>query len=87
MPGGLRAGRDPPSPPAPGPPPTYRIALCEGARCIPVLDLDDAPATEAEAVAFLAQIAQRLRERGAVGRVLLLNGRAGAVVAARRVWP
>ena len=68
------------------PPPTYPIALCEGVRCMPLLNLDDASATEAEAVAFLAKIADRLRDRGAVGRVLLLDGRAGAVVAARRVW-
>ena len=43
--------------------------------------------TEAEAVGFLAQIADRLRDRGAVGLLVLLDGRAGTVVATRRVWP
>ena len=52
-----------------------------------MLDLDDAPTTEAEAVALLAPLADRLREKGAIGRVLLLDGRTGAVVAERRVWP
>ena len=71
----------------PDQPPTYLIALCEGTRCVPVLELDDAPTTEAEAVVLLAQVADRLRDKGAIGRVLLLDGRTGAVVAERRVWP
>ena len=68
-------------------PPTYRIALCEGNDCVPVLELDDAPATEAEAVALLARVAARLRAKGARGRVLLVDGRSKRVVAERRVWP
>ena len=45
------------------------------------------PATEAEAVAVLERLAERLRERGALGRAVLLDRRTLAVVAERRVWP
>ena len=70
--------------------PAYRVALCEGNDCVQVAALDDLPGgppTAAQAVALLARLAAHLRERGAIGRAVLLDRRTGAVVAARRVWP
>ena len=67
-------------------PPLYLIALCEGRRCVLLSVLDDAPLTEAEAVAFLALLAARLRAEGAIGRVVLLDGGTKRVVARCRVW-
>ena len=70
--------------------PLYVVALCEGNDCVRVADLDDLPGglpTEAQAVALLERLATHLRERGALGRAVLLDHRRGAVVAERRVWP
>ncbi len=66
------------------------MAVCEGRRCVGVADLaglPGGPPTEAEAVGVLEQVAARLRERGALGRAVLLDRRTLAVVAERRVWP
>ena len=68
-------------------PPPYLIVVCEGRRCVPFSALDDAPLTEAEAGAFLALLAARLRAEGAIGRLVLVDGRTKWVVARRRVWP
>ena len=68
-------------------PPRYLIAVCEGRTCVPLRGLEDVPPTEAEAAAFLALVATRLRAEGAIGWVVLLDGRAKRVVARRRVWP
>ncbi len=67
-------------------PPAYVVALCEGGNCLRVKDLAEAEPRE-EAVALLARLAARLRAMGAVGRVVLLDGRTGEAVAERRVWP
>ena len=68
-------------------PPLYLIAVCEGRRCVLLSVLDDAPPTEAEAVAFLGLLTARLRAEGAIGRLVLLDGGSKRVVARRRVWP
>ena len=68
-------------------PPLYLIVLCEGRTCVPLTSLGDAPLTEAEAVAFLALLAARLRAEGVIGRVVLMDGRNKRIVARRRVWP
>ena len=68
-------------------PPRYLIAVCEGRTCRPLASPDDVPPTEAEAIAFLALVAARLRAQGAVGWAVVLDGRAKRVVARRRVWP
>jgi hypothetical protein len=67
--------------------PAYLFAVCEGRRCVPIEELEAEWLSEAEAVAALALLAARLRARGGVGRVVLVDGRTGAVVATRRVWP
>ena len=59
--------------------PLYLIVVCEGGHCVPL--------TEAEAVAFLALLAARLRAEGAIGRLLLLDGGNRRVVARCQVWP
>ena len=69
------------------PPPLYLVALCEGAACVPLTRLDDAPLTTADAVAVLAHLARRLRDDGAVGLLILVDGRTKELVATRRVWP
>ena len=68
-------------------PPLYLIVVCEGRRCVLFSALDDAPLTEAEVGAFLALLARRLRGEGAIGWLVLLDGRTKRVVAQRRVWP
>ena len=69
------------------PPPPYRVDVCDGAGCRPLLALDDAPVAEEEAVGFLAELARRLRAQGAIGRVRLCEPGTERVVATRRVWP
>ncbi len=64
--------------------PAYIILVCEGRRCAPVLDLTGGPVAEGEAVAFLAEVAARLR---ALGRVVLIEGRSGRQIASARVGP
>ena len=63
----------------------YVLAVCEGDRCVPVVPLPGVP--RATAVKSLAELAARLRAKGALGRLALLDARTGAVVARRRVWP
>ena len=65
--------------------PALVLAVCEGGRCVPVVPLPGVP--RAAAAGSLAELAARLRAKGALGRVVLLDGRTGAVVASRRVWP
>ena len=69
------------------PRPPYRVDVCDGAGCRPLLALDDAPVAEEEAVEFLAELARRLRAKGAIGEVRLCDPGSGRVVATRRVWP
>ena len=63
----------------------YVIAICEGAECVPMLTLP--PVRRRVAVGWLGELAAGLRAKGVLGRVVLLDGRTGAVVAGRRVWP
>ncbi len=69
------------------PAPRYRLALCEGPRCIPAADLDGRCPSAADGEAVLACRAAQYRTAGAVGRLLLVEAASGAVVASRRVWP
>ena len=78
-----------PDPSAPVPS-AYVLLHCEGRRCLEVVDfadLTDKAPTEAEAMVVLEGLADRFRARGVVGRLVLLDRRAGVVVAERRVWP
>ena len=63
----------------------YVLAVCEGDRCVPVVPLPGVP--RATAVKSLAELAARLRAKGALGRVVVLDGHTGVVAASRRVWP
>ena len=65
--------------------PGYVIAVCEGTACVPAATVPDVP--RAVAVGWLAELAARFRAKGLLGRVALLDGRTGAVVASRRIWP
>ena len=65
--------------------PGYVIAVCEGAACVPAVPVPDVPL--AVAVGWLGELAARFRAKGMLGRLALLDGRTGAVVASRRVWP
>ncbi len=67
--------------------PGYRVLVCEGRRCVPVLDLTGEPVAEGEAVTFLAEVAARLRALRALGRVVLVDGRTGRRAASVRVGP
>ena len=52
-----------------------------------VLDLAGEPVAEGEAVAFLREVAARLRALGALGRAVVVEQRSGRVVAGIRVGP
>jgi hypothetical protein len=74
--------------------PAYIILVCEGRRCVPVLDLEDVATTEAEAVMLLRQLAVRLRGMRVLGRAVLVEAGSGRRIAservgpvARRIWP
>ncbi len=67
--------------------PVYVIFVCEGRRCVPVLDLAGEPVTEAEAATMLAELAARLRGLGALGRAALVEGRSGRQIASVRIGP
>ena len=69
----------------PGVGPGYVIAVCEGAACVPAVPVPDVPL--GVVLGWLAELAARLRAKGMLGRVALLDARTGAVVASRRVWP
>ena len=64
--------------------PGYLILVCEGRRGVPVLDLTGEPVAEGEAVAFLAEVAARLR---ALGRAVLVETGSGRRIASVRVGP
>ncbi len=68
-------------------PPPYLVSLCEGDQCLPLFRIDDTPVTVAELLSFLAELADRLRMKGAMGRVVVTDGQSGGVIAARQVWP
>jgi hypothetical protein len=63
------------------------VSLCEGARCRPLLAIRATQAATVALLPFLAELADRLRAEGAMGRVVVRDRRTGAVVATRRVWP
>ena len=67
-------------------PPRSPVADCEYCWPFGVAD-DERLADPAAAAEVLAQVAAWLRERGAIGRMVLVDGRTRQVVAARRVWP
>ncbi len=67
--------------------PDYAILVCEGRRCVAVLDVTGEPVAEGEAVAFLREVAARLRALRALGRVVVVERRSGRVVASIRVGP
>ena len=65
----------------------YLILVCEGRRCVPVLDLEGMVMTEAEAVTFLRQLAVRLRGMRVLGRAVLVEGQSARQIASVRVGP
>ena len=65
--------------------PGYVIAAGEGIACVSLAPVPDVP--RRVAVGWLAELAARLREKGLLGRLALLDGRTGALVAARGIWP
>ena len=67
--------------------PVYLILVCEGDRCVPVMDLEDEVATEAEARTVLRQLAVRLRGMRVLGRAVLVEGQSGRRIASVRVGP
>jgi hypothetical protein len=67
--------------------PTSPILVCEGDRCVPVLDLGDEVATEAEARTVLRHLAVRLRRIRALGRAVLVEAGSGRRIASVRVGP
>ena len=67
--------------------PTYLILVCEGDRCVPIVDLEDVVATEAEARIFLRQLAVRLRGMRVLGRAVLVEAGSGRRIASVRVGP
>ena len=67
--------------------PAYVILVCEGRRCVPVLDLTGEPVSEGEAVTFLRQLAIRLRGMRVLGRAVLVEAGSGRRIASVRVGP
>ena len=67
--------------------PSYAIFICEGRRCVPIFDLEDVATTEAEALAFLRQLAIRLRGMRILGRAVLVDAKSGRRIASVRVGP
>ena len=67
--------------------PAYLILVCEGRRCVPILDLTGEPVSEGEAVAFPREPAVRLRGMRALGRAVLVEQRSGRRIASLRVGP
>ncbi len=65
----------------------YAILVCEGRRCVPVLDLTGGPVSEGETAAFLRQLAVRLRGMRVLGRAVLVERRSGRQIASARVGP
>ena len=63
----------------------YRFVLCEGERCVPLGALGERSLPAAEVA--LESRAARYRADGAIGQVVLVDGRTKWVVARRRVWP
>jgi hypothetical protein len=67
--------------------PVYLILVCEGRRCVPIIDLEDVAATEAEARTFLRQLAIRLRGMRVLGHAVLVEGQSARRIASVRVGP
>ena len=67
--------------------PVYLILVCEGRRCVPIMDLEDVVTTEADAVTYLRQLAVRLRGMRVLGRAVLVEQRSGRRIASVRVGP
>jgi hypothetical protein len=67
--------------------PTYLILVCEGRRCVPLLDLEGMVTTEAEAVTFLRQLVLRLRGIRVLGRAVLVEAGSGRWIASVSVGP
>ena len=65
--------------------PAYVLAACEATACVPIVAFPALP--RVAAVGWLAELADRLRAKGGLGRLALLDARTGAVVASCRVWP
>ena len=68
------------------PRPPYFVAVCEGNDCVQLANVVEG-APLAAVVAQLGRLAALMRERGAIGHLVLLDQRTGRVVATRRVWP
>jgi hypothetical protein len=67
--------------------PVFLILVCEGRRCVPLLDLEGMVTTEAEAVMLLRHLAVRLRGMRVLGRAVLVEARSGRRIASERVGP
>ena len=67
--------------------PVYGILVCEGRRCVPLLDLEGMVTTETEAVLFLQHLAVRLRGMRVLGRAVLVEGQSARQIASVRVGP
>ena len=67
--------------------PVYLILVCEGRRCVPIVDLKDVVTTEAEAVTFLRETADRLRGMRVLGHAVLVEGQSARRIASVRVGP
>ncbi len=70
----------------PGRRPVSVVAVGDGGGCVEVLVVDDAEHPR-QAAGWLAGIALGLRERGALGELVMTEAATGRVVATRRVWP
>ena len=66
--------------------PVYVVAIRDGSGSREVLVVDDAETLQ-QAARWLAAIAERMRERGVLGVLVMTEVGTGRVVAARRVWP
>ena len=65
--------------------PSYLVLICEGRRCVPIMDLADVATTEADAVTLLRHLAVRLRGMRVLGRAVLVEAGSGRRIASLRV--
>ena len=63
----------------------YVLAACDGGRCRALMAVDGEPLDDL--LAWMAALAQDLRRRRVVGRLVLIEREPGAAVARRRLWP